>query len=386
MQNFIYDIDTKVYFGEGQLENLGAEILKYTDRILLCHNGGSVKRNGVYDKVVAELNKNKIFFKELDKIEPNPSIDEVKVGIDICRENDLKGVLAVGGGSVIDCAKVIAGGVNLEFNDPWEIMQTYLKDYEMLPVFTVLTLAATGSEMNGVSVITNKKLKIKGSTFTRRPVVSILDPTFTYSVPEYYTEAGVVDIISHTLETYFSKVTDFYLLNEFAISIVKTCIKYGPVLKKDPKNYEARANIMWAATYAINGVIAHGRPHAWTLHPMSHPITAYYGLTHGATFSILLPNWMEYILDERTVKLFVPLGVEVFGIDKTLSEMEIAKETIKRFREFFKSIGQPLTFTEAGIDDRYFKEIVDNMIIRGNERRFAPFTKEDVMNIYKKCL
>lgn len=386
MDNFIFDIKTKVYFGKDTLKELWSEILNKTDRVLLCYGSGSIKNNGIYDQIILGLKENNIFYKELTNISPNPDIESVDEGVKICREHNLTGILAVGGGSVIDTAKVISAGVNKEYSDPWEIMKKGERNYALLPVFTVTTLSATGSEMNAVSVMTNKKLKLKQSTITAHPVCSIIDPTFTNSVPKIHLIAGVVDIISHTLEDYFSLERDSYLLDGFSISIIKTCIKYGKVLLTDPTNYEAKANLAWASTYAINGVIAHGKPHAWTFHVISHPITHYYGLTHGLTFSILMPHWMEYVLNEQRVEPFYRLGVEVFGIDKNLPKMEVAKQTIEEFKNFFKLIGAPLKFSEVGVDDRHFNEIVENLNITANERRFVPFDKQDVLNILRSAL
>jgi len=260
MYNFNMHLNTSIHFGKGQVEKLGKDITKYTDKVLLVYGGGSIKRNGIYDAVVANLKANNIDFVELDGVDPNPRIESVREGIKLCRENQLGGVLAVGGGSSIDCSKVIAAGVKY-YGDPWDLVLDRTKIKDAIPVFTVLTLSATGSEMNAGAVISNMTTNQKlgtGMPGITLPKSSILDPEYTFTVPAKHTAAGTADIISHTFENYFTNVKGGYLQARFAEAILKTCFHYGPIACKEPDNYEARANLMWASSWAINGLISGG--------------------------------------------------------------------------------------------------------------------------------
>ncbi len=312
MLNFNYSIPTKIFFGKGQIEVLGREIKKYGSKVLLTYGGGSIKKNGIYDKATKILKKNGIEFWELGGIEPNPRITSVRDGIKICRENNIDFILAIGGGSTIDCSKAIATGYYYD-GDPWDLVIKEAEITKALPIGTILTMAATGSEMNSGAVIsnleTNQKLGFGHPSMA--PKFSILDPNYTFTVPKNQTAAGVADIMSHTFENYFTMPEGAYLQDRLAEGVLKTCIKYGKKVVEDPENYEARANIMWASSLAINGILSYGKDTVWSVHPMEHELSAYYDITHGVGLAILTPSWMKYVLDDERLDKFVEYGVNV---------------------------------------------------------------------------
>lgn len=389
MENFNYNIPTKVFFGKGKIEVLGKEIKKYGSRVLLAYGGGSIKRTGVYDDVIKELRENDISYFELSGIEPNPRVTSVEEGVKICRENDIDFILAVGGGSTIDCSKAIAAAYYYD-GEPWDLVIGKAKIENVLPIGTVLTLSATGSEMDAGSVIsnmdTNQKYGFGHPGFF--PKFSVLDPTYTYTVNKYQTAAGVADIMSHTFETYFNNEKGAYLQDRIAEGILKTCINYGPIALKSPEDYEARANLMWASSLAINGLIRYGKDSVWSVHPLEHELSAYYDITHGVGLAILTPHWMEHVLNEDNLYKFVEYGVNVWGIDKSLEDLEIAKLAINKTKEFFDSLEIPMTLKEVGINEEKLevmaKAVTDHN--KGQVGNFKPLNYDDVLDIFKKSL
>ena len=386
MKNFTYSIPTTVHFGEGQIKQLGAEIAKRCTRVLVVYGGGSIKRNGVYDATVEQLKANGIEWVELGGVEPNPRITTVRKGVELCRENKLDGVLALGGGSTIDCTKAIAAGVCYD-GDPWDFPSGKATPETALPIFTVLTMAATGSEMDNIAVIsdmeTNQKLAFGAPCCL--PTVSILDPTYTYSLPASQTAAGTADIMSHTFENYFSPIEDSFLADSLAEAILKACIKYGPMALETPDSYEARANLMWCSSWAINGFLDMGKPVAWSVHAIEHELSAYYDITHGVGLAILTPNWMRYVLNEKTEHRFAAYGVNVWGLDASLPQRELAETAIEKTAEFFKSMGLPSTLGEVGIDDSKL-DLMAQHARGGFANTFVPLSREDVYNILKMSL
>ena len=390
IKNFVYNIYTKVYFGEGLIEgNLGRELSAYGKKVLLCYGGGSVKRSGLYDRVVKEIKDNGMELFELSGIEPNPRIESVRRGVEICKKEGIDVLLAVGGGSTMDCAKFVAAGAKLEEGrDPWEIFEGKVKIKDALPLCTVLTIAATGSEMDQGGVITNlsinKKLGMKAECL--RPRVSFEDPTITYSVPAYQTACGSADILSHILETYFNEDDNFMFLDNFMEGLMQTVIKYAPIAIKDPTNYEARAHLMWASSWAINDFNRMTHVRSWSCHSMEHELSAYYDITHGLGLAILTPRWMNYVLDETSVDRFYQLGRRVFDLDKSDDKMAVARKTIELFTEFFsKGLGLDDTLTKIGIGEEHFDEMAE-AASKTLQKVYRPLSKEDVKNIYKMCL
>ncbi len=389
MNNFIYNIPTKVYFGENQLENLGKELRKFGRRVLLTYGGGSIKRIGLYDRVIEELRKAEMEVFELSGIEPNPRIESVRKGVEICKQEGIDVLLAVGGGSTIDATKFMAAGACVD-HDAWEFFGANAKPIERaLPIVTILTLSATGSEMDTAGVISNFETgdKLGRLAPALLPKVSFLDPTLTYSVGKFQTAAGSADIMSHILEVYFNTQKDLFMLDCFMEGMLKTVVKYAPIAVNEPENYEARANLMWTSSWAINGFINGGKRKAWSCHPMEHELSAVYDITHGLGLAILTPRWMEYCLDETNVDKFVQYGVNVFGIDSTMDKMAIAKESIRLTSEFlFDKLGLQRTFTEVGIKPEDFELMAKKACRYGDIKGLKTLTVDDVINIFKMCL
>lgn len=389
MNNFIYNIPTKVYFGENQLDNLGKELRKFGRRVLLTYGGGSIKRIGLYDRVIEELRKAEMEVFELSGIEPNPRIESVRKGVEICKNEGVDVLLAVGGGSTIDATKFMAAGACVD-HDAWEFFGANAKPIERaLPIVTILTLSATGSEMDTGGVISNLETgdKLGRLAPALLPKVSFLDPTLTYSVGKFQTAAGSADIMSHILEVYFNTQKDLFMLDCFMEGMLKTVVKYAPIAINEPENYEARANLMWTSSWAINGFINGGKRKAWSCHPMEHELSAVYDITHGLGLAILTPRWMEYCLDETNVDKYVQYGVNVFGIDSTMDKMAIAKESIRLTSEFlFDKLGLQRTFTEVGIKPEDFELMAKKACRYGDIKGFKTLTVDDVINIFKMCL
>ena len=387
MKNFTYAIPTVVHFGEGQIKKLGGEIAARASRVLVVYGGGSVKRNGVFDAAAAQLKEHGIPWAELPGVEPNPRVATVREGVRLCREQGLDGVLALGGGSVIDCAKGVAAGA-LYDGDPWDFSGKKLTPERALPIFTVLTMAATGSEMDNIAVISNPETNEKESFAGPccYPAVSILDPTYTYSLPAAQTAAGTADIMSHTFENYFSPIEDNYLADSLAEAILRSCIKYGPKAIQTPDDYEARANLMWNAAWAINGFLEMGKPVAWSVHRMEHELSAFYDITHGVGLAILTPNWMRYVLNETTEGRFARYGTAVWGLDASLPRRQLAEAAIQKTRDFFTSLGLPAALAEVGIGPEHFAEMARKARNSGFDRTFVPLSVEDIVNIYRMSL
>lgn len=388
MNNFIYDIPVKVYFGENQLGHLGEELSKYGKRVLLTYGGGSIKKNGLYDAVVAEIKNAGLELYELSGIAPNPRIDSVRQGAKMCKEHEIDVLLAVGGGSTLDATKWMAAGACVE-HDPWEFFSKWAPVEKALPVITVLTLAATGSEMDAGGVISNPETqdKIGRLADPLLPRVSFLDPTLTYSVSPYQTACGAADMMSHILEVYFNMDQDLYMLDCFMEGMMKTIIKYAPVAMREPENYEARANLMWTSSWAINGFVNGGKRQAWSCHPMEHELSAIYDITHGLGLAILTPRWMEYCLDESTVFKYVQFAINVFGVNKDQEPMEIAKQGIEKLSEFFFNILElKRSFTEVGIDRTNFSVMATKACGGQVLPGFKPLAQQDIEKIFEMCL
>lgn len=390
MNNFVYDIPVKVYFGENQLQHLHEELAKYGKRVLLTYGGGSIKRSGLYDAVVAEIKKAGMELFELSGIEPNPRIDSVRRGAQMCKDHNIDVLLAVGGGSTIDATKFMAAGAKVD-HDPWDFFtQKWAPITDALPILSVLTLSATGSEMDAGGVISNPETNDKIGRVERPtllPKVSFLDPTVTYTVSAYQTACGAADMLSHIFEVYFNMNEDLYMLDCFMEGMMKTIIKYAPIAIKEPENYEARANLMWTSSWAINGFIDGGKRQAWSCHPMEHELSAFYDITHGLGLAILTPRWMEYCLSEKTVSKYVQYGVNVFGIDAALPPMDIARQAIDKTSDFlFNTLGLKSTLTELGINDEHIPTMARKACYGDVLPGFVPLNAQDIETIYRNCL
>ena len=386
---FVFQNTTKVYFGENQLEYLGEELKRYGARVLLTYGGGSIKKIGLYQTIMEELKKSGLTVFELPGVEPNPRHTTVNKGADICKKEKIDVLLAVGGGSTIDCTKAIAAAAFYE-GDSWDLVTHKAPVTRALPVCTVLTLAATGSEMDAGSVISNMDTNEKYGLIhpLLQPKVSFLDPACTYSVSAFQTACGSADILSHIFDVfYFTAGAKMDMIDRVMEEVIKTVVKYAPVAIKEPENYEARANLMWASSWALNGFLQTGCAQAASCHAIEHELSAFYDITHGLGLAILTPRWMEYILDETTAAQFKKFGVRVFGLDESLSDMEGARRAIARLSDFlFTELGLQSTLTAIGIDDKNFKTMAKKACGGGILQGFKHLTAEDVENIYRMCL
>ncbi len=387
MKNFTYEASTKILFGKNRINEVGNEILRFGTKILLAYGGGSIKQSGLYDKLIEVLNASNIQFVELSGIQPNPRVESVREGIRLCREHDVQFILGVGGGSVIDCIKAISMGVSYE-GDVWDFYVRKAKIDKVLPIGSVLTLAATGSEMNGGSVISNEETQEKRATGSDslRPKFSVLDPTYTFTVNKWQTAAGVVDVMSHIFEQYFTLDKGTFVQDAIAEGIMKTCIHYGPVLLEEPDNYEARANIMWASSLALNGLTVTGKLFGdWSTHMIEHEVSAIYDLTHGAGLAIIFPVWMEYVLDEKTAPKLAQYSRNVWGVTAA-DDMQAAREGIAKTRAFFNSLNMPSSLADVEINGDRIDAMAEGACKFGPLGMFKKLGKDDVASILKNAL
>lgn len=384
MNNFRCSIPTVIYFGRDQLCHL-AELGQSGSRVLLVYGGGSIKRSGLYDAAMKILSDAGLSVTELSGVEPNPRIESVRRGVALCRENKIEMVLAIGGGSAIDCAKVVAAGACYD-GDAWDLVLDGRKIKAALPVYTVLTLSATGSEMDKFAVISDMSKNEKWGTGSDhvKPVMSILDPTYTFTVSQKQTAAGTADMMSHTFENYFTNVAGAALQGYMCEAVLKTCIKYGPIALDEPDNYEARANLMWAGSLAINGLLSGGAEVAWCVHPMEHELSAFYDITHGEGLAILTPAWMRFVLrkDPRKTASLAAYGRNVWGLEG--KDSEVAEAAVDRTAEFFfTTMRMPSNLRAVGITDKtHFAEMAAKAEA-GSRGSFVPLTKEDIISIYE---
>lgn len=383
MYNFAFHVPTTIHFGKGQISHL-ADLAAYGKKVLLCYGGGSIKRNGIYDQATKILSDAGLEIFELSGVEPNPRIQTVRRGVDLCRKESIDMVLAIGGGSTIDCAKVVAAGAKYD-GDAWDLVIHPELIKAVLPIFSVLTLAATGSEMDAFAVISDMTKNEKWGTAAEclKPTMSVLDPTYTFSVPARQTAAGTADMMSHTFENYFSMDDGAYVQKRIAEALLKTMIHYGPIALEKPDDYDARANLMWAASHAINGLVGEGCAPAWCVHPMEHELSAFYDITHGEGLAILTPAWMEHVLSEKTEKQFATYGRNVWGLTGT-DDAPVAREAIARTRQFFtETMHMPATLHEVGITDEEHFDVMAQKAADGSKGSFVPLTKEDIVEIYR---
>lgn len=389
MLNYTHEIHTKVYFGEGQISNLSESLSQFGKNVLLTYGGGSIKKIGLYDTVIDILTQGKFNVTELSGIEPNPRIDSVIEGVRLCKENNIDVILAVGGGSTIDCSKAIATGVYYEGDDLWEMVKTASSVRKALPLVDVLTLSATGSEFDGGAVISNLKTNEKLGGMYTYPSVSICDPTYTFSVSKYQTAAGSADIMSHIFEGYFSRTEDCDLSDGIAETILKSVIKNTPIAIKEPDNYSARANLMANSSIACSGIPEYGKQGTgWPCHAMEHELSAYYDITHGVGLAILTPRWMRHILnkDLTVTGRFAKFAKNVFGLCGD-DENALAKAGIDALEDYFKSTGIPMTLSELNINSEHFEAMASHANADGYLKyAYVPLSDEDIVEIYKACL
>ncbi len=390
MNDFIFHNPGKVYFGRNQIENLPNELLKFGKKVLLVYGGGSIKKNGLYDTVTELIHKNGMELFELSGVEPNPRHTTANKGAEICKKEKIDVILAVGGGSTIDCAKGVAAAAVTYDGDVWPLVSGGKWITEALPIIAVLTNAATGSEMDAWAVIsnmdTNEKIGLGGSALI--PKVAFENPEYSYTLPTYQTACGAFDIFNHVLDNYYlAGDATFDMILDMQEAVMRAVVKWAPIAMKEPENYEARANLMWASSMALNTVLDAGTVHGCACHAMEHELSAYYDITHGHGLAIITPRWLTYILNDETAPAIYRLGVKVFGIKEGLSDKEGAKGAIDALSKFcFETLGLKSTLTELGINDEHFKSMAEHACTGSVITGPKDLTPEDVENIYRMCL
>lgn len=388
MKAFEFHNPTRLIFGKGQLELLTREVPKYGKRVLLVYGGGSIKRSGLYEQVIGLLRASDVEVTELAGVEPNPRLSTVHKGVELCKEKQIELILAVGGGSVLDCVKAIAVGAKYD-GDMWDFVVRKAVPQDALPFGTVLTMAATGSEMNSGSVITNEATQEKlgwGSPLVY-PAFSILDPTFTFTLPKDQTVYGMVDIMSHVLEHYFHLETNTPVQLGWCETLLRTVIETAPKLVDDLENYELRETIMYCGTMALNGFLNMGLTGDWATHAIEHELSALYDIPHGGGLAIVFPNWMRHNLHVKPER-FKRLAVHVFNVNpQGKSDEQVGEEGIQALRNFWNSIGAPARLADYNIGDQDIELMADKAINRfGPFGGFKPLQREDLVAIYSAAL
>ncbi|MFS0576567.1 iron-containing alcohol dehydrogenase [Sporosarcina sp. 179-K 3D1 HS] len=387
MNDFVFHNPVKLIFGQGQIRQLEGELKNFGSRILLVYGGGSIKRSGLYDEVTSILQQAGKEVHELSGVEPNPRVSTARKGATICKEKQIDFILAVGGGSVIDCTKLIASAAKYD-GDAWDLVTRKVLASDALPFGTILTLAATGSEMNAGSVITNEETEEKygwGGPLNY-PKFSILDPAYTVTVPKDQTVYGIVDIMSHVLEQYFHNATNTPVQDELCEGLLRAVIDAGPKLVEDPDNMELRETILFAGTMALNGMIGVGSKGDWASHDIEHAVSAVYDIPHAGGLAILFPNWMRYNVKVNPSR-FARLAVKVFEVDPAgKTEEEVAMEGIDFLRDFWDSIGAPKALSDYHIDDSKLKLMAEKATANGPLGKFSVLHTDDVLAILKASL
>lgn len=385
--NFTYCNPTKLYFGKDSLDGLKAEMKKYGKNVLLVYGGGSIKKNGIYDKVVSVLKEcGKAVFED-DGVMPNPTVEKLYEGVERARNAKADFILAVGGGSVCDYAKAVSVSVH-EKSDPW--VKYYLNgeepDCEIVPIGCVLTMVGTGSEMNGGSVITNHEQKLKiGHVFGEDvyPKFSVLNPEFTYSVPHYQMIAGIYDIFSHILEQYFSG-TDDNTSDYLSEGLLHSLVHSAEIAVKDPRDYEARSNIMWTATWALNTLVSRGKTTDWMVHMLGHAVGAYVNATHGMTLSAVSMPYYRHILPYGVAK-FARYAVNVWKVDADgKTEREVAEEGLNRMEEWMKKIGLVMDLKSLGVTPDMIDGLTESTVIM--DGGYKVLSKEEIKKVFAESI
>ena len=388
MVNFDYQTPTRLIFGRGVVQEKLHDVMeKFGKRVLITWGGGSIKRSGLYDQVREILKDKEIH--ELPGIEPNPKYDpSVLEGVRICKEKNIDVILSVGGGSVLDCTKAIAGAACSDA-DPWDVITMKVPTLKAIPIVDIITLAATGSEYDRGGVISRTDTNDKLAYFSDLvfPAVSFIDPTYTFTLPVRQTLAGVSDCINHIMEQYFCG--EHIMMNDaFMEGAIKSLMKNVRIVLEDPENYDARAEIFYATTLGCNGIYSLGNSESgWPMHAIEHALSGQYDINHGEGLAIVTPRWMKHILSEKTIERFVSFGTGVFGIDPALPEMEIAEKAIQSIHDFYHEIGLPMTLREVGIDGSRIDEMAHHIAVNeGLENAWAPLYEEDIAAILRDCL
>ncbi len=387
MDSFTFFNPVKLHFGEDSLEKLPKELAQYGSKVLMVYGGGSIKSNGVYNAVIEKLQQADKTVFELSGVEPNPRVETARIGIEICKKEGIDLVLAVGGGSVIDCSKLIVAGAKYD-GDAWDIVKRKVLVQDALPLGTVLTLAATGSEMNSGSVITNAATeeKLGWGSPAAFPKFSILNPAYTVSVPKNHTVYGMVDMMSHVLEQYFHNTTNTPVTDEMCEGVLRTVVTTAPKLLKDLEDISLRETILLAGTIGLNGFLSIGSRGDWASHNIEHAVSAIYDIPHAGGLAILQPHWMRLNVPVNPER-FAGLATRVFGVDATgKTAEEIAYEGIDRLSAFWTSLDAPNRLADYNIDDSKFDQIIEHAMQNGPFGNFNKLQEDDVRTILQNAL
>lgn len=388
MLNFKYYSPTSIIFGKETTAELGAQLSADTKTVLFHYGGGSIKQSGLYDQILSVLQAKLLKIIELGGVEPNPKLSLVKEGIALCRENKVDLILAAGGGSVIDSAKAISVGVNYD-GDVWDFFMGKAQPVNTVPVGVVLTLPATGSETSPNTVVTNEEglLKRGMKSDLIRPVFAILSPELTMTLPDQQTFAGIMDILSHVFERYFTTTNSVDVTDRMCEGVMKATLENAYKLRQNPGDYDARAEIMLAGTIAHNGILGVGRHEDWASHRIGHEITALYGTTHGVTLAVIFPAWMKYVSGEWPDK-FAQFATRVFDVSEEdfENDKDLAKEGIRRFEAFLTDMGLPKSFKEAGLPKDQIDLMTEKASIFGALGGYRKLEPSDIKAIYELAL
>lgn len=386
--NFTYNTPTKLYFGKNSVKELPDVIGQFGKNVLLTYGGGSIKKMGLYDRVRELLKDFNIV--ELSGIEPNPKYDpSVITGAKLCKENNIDVILAVGGGSVLDCSKAISV-CSLYDGEGWDLISGKVKATESIPVVDIITLAATGSEYDAGCVISNtaindKRGYVDGILY---PIASFLDPEYTFSVSKWQTACGTADAINHVLEQFFAKPSNAFN-DGVMISAIRSLMTNAKIALEKPSDYDARSELMYVCTLACNGILSNGSGYSgWPMHAIEHALSAYFDITHGAGLAIITPRWMREILSENTVERFVTLGKLLFGFNN-LSDFDMANKVINEFYTFFESIGIPMHLAELGVKADKIEEMADHILENdntANDWMYVPLDKDSLIRILAESM
>lgn len=385
MTNFEFYSPTKIYFGLNRETEVGAIIKQYGFHKILLHYGkSSIKKTGLYDKVIASLKSNNIEYVELAGVEPNPKIDMVRTGCELAEGEKVEMILAVGGGSVIDSSKAIACGTCVDF-DPW-LFNTHEKiPVKALPVGVILTISAAGSELSNSCVITNTEKKIKNgfNSDLVRPLFAIMNPALTFTVSKYQTACGIVDIMMHTMERYFVEEDSINFTDEIAFGLLKAVIKAGKKVMENPNDFEARASLMLASSFSHNGLTGMGTKMYFTVHRLEHVLSGTYdNVSHGAGLAVLFPAWAKWVYPKLETK-FLRFALEVMKVEKQDTNDKTIMAAINKLESFYKELGMPTRFKDLKIDEKAVDELIKKST---NIPSFIKLDSRDIEMIYKNAL
>lgn len=387
MKNFVYSQPTRIVFGQGVHREIGRRLSPIARHVLLHYGSASAIKSGLIDRVKHSLEQAGIRYSELGGVQPNPRLSLVRRGIEQVRKENIDAILAVGGGSVIDSAKAIGIGAPYKEGDVWDFFLGKAVPQTCLPIATILTIPAAGSEASDSCVITNEEGPFKKGIHSQavRPQLSLLDPTLTYSLPAYQTAAGGTDIMAHVMERYFTREQDVDFTDRLCEATLQTIIANLPLALSAPDNYAARAQMMWASTLAHNDLLSTGRTGDWASHAIAHQPSALYDLTHGAALAIVFPAWMKYVY-RQDIARFARFAERVWGVEGDFFHPErTAEEGIKRTEMFFAACGMPTRFSQAGIPNERFGQMADRATADGTSTlgNFVSLTRDDIYQIYR---